>query len=89
MVLTLRSDQCFLPTCYEVSKADGAEGDEAVVDGLGVGPALVLLEHEHGHDEEESCSRQERHQVDEEAGTRLQWAVEGRSEDSHFPYLSV
>lgn len=58
-------------TCYVVSKADGAEGDEAVVDGLGVGPALLLLEHLHRHHEEENGPRQVRHQVDEEAGTPL------------------
>lgn len=63
---------CCATTCNKVSKADGAEGDEAVVHSLGVGPALAQLEHNHGPDEEEHCSRQVRHQVDEEAGTLLQ-----------------
>lgn len=58
-------------TCHKVSKANGAEGDEAVVDGLREGPALMLLEHDHGHDEEENRSSQVRHQMDEEAGTLL------------------
>ena len=60
-------------TCHKVSKANGAEGDEAVVDGLRVGPALMHLEHDHGHNEEENYSSQVRHQMDEEAGTPLQW----------------
>jgi len=58
---------CF--TCHKISKTNGAEGDKAVVDGLGEGPALMLLEHNHGHNEEENWSTDVRHQVDKEACT--------------------
>lgn len=58
-------------TCHKVPEADGAEGDEAVVDGLRVGPALLLLEDDHGHHEEEDGPRQVEHQVDEETGALL------------------
>lgn len=67
-------------TCHKVSKADGAEGDEAIVDGLGEGPALLQLEHNHGHNKEEHCSAQVRHQVDKEAGTLLPRDAGGRIE---------
>ena len=59
-------------TCHVVPEPDGAEGDEAVVDGLGVAPALVALEHHHGHHEEQDHPTQVGHQVDEEAGTPLE-----------------
>lgn len=61
-----------LYTCHVISEADGAESDEAVVDGLGVGPALVLLEDNHGHDKEENNSTEVRHKVDTKACKPLQ-----------------
>lgn len=59
-------------TGYKISKTDGAEGDEAVVDGLGVGPALLLLEHNHGHDKEKDCSTNVANEVDKKTRACLQ-----------------
>lgn len=59
-------------TGYKISKTDSAEGDEAVVDGLGVGPALLLLEHNHGHDKEKDRSTDVANGVDKKTRTRLQ-----------------
>lgn len=58
-------------TCHKVSEADGAEGDEAEVERLGVYPAFLHLKHQHGYDEEEDRAAQVRHQVDKEAGALL------------------
>lgn len=60
-------------TCYKIPKTNGAEGDEAVVDGLGVGPALLLLEHKHGHDEEQDGATDVAEQVDKKPCAPLQF----------------
>lgn len=58
-------------TCYKIPKANGAEGDETEVDCLRIGPSFFKLEYNHGYNEEESCSWQIGHQVDEKAGAVL------------------
>lgn len=58
-------------TCNKISKTNGAEGDEAVVDSLRARPSLLILEHKHGHHKKENYPRQVGHQMDKEAGEHL------------------
>ena len=47
----------YLITCYYIAEADGAEGDEGVVETFGVAPAFKVHESERGQDEEDHEAR--------------------------------
>ena len=56
MPLKLGGNNLLYCTCHKVPKTNCAEGNEAVIDGFRKGPSFLLLEHNHGYNEEEGYS---------------------------------